>query len=761
MTDQDYARLQSLFKRAMLLTGRERADQLDRESTGNQSLRRELESLLAYHTQRTILTQAAPVQDEREQALRLFPKPRVEARRPRWSRQSFLRKHGMTLLGIVALLAASLWINHGTQTALKGLLHDKLQTVLATDVAALRLWLDEQRQDARFWAENSQVRSLVAELLAVVRAPDSSPREALASSEAMPQLRELLVELSRSDENLCFAVVDRSGLILAAPHDDNLGARLNAAGMAWQSKVFENGGQVVVTNPYRIGTLSNAAAPLEWENAIWIAAPVRDEHGELIASIGFGTPAAGEFSAILATARVGRTGETYAFDQEGRMLSRSRFEPQLRAIGLLPDDGQTSSALRIQLRDPGGDLTRGYRPRELLEVRPLTRMAASATAGVDGVDLEGYRDYRGVQVVGAWQWLDDVEFGVATEIDAAEAYAALAYPRWMIRGALALLTIAGVGLAWFRYRAVALSQRVRELEQLGQYRLEEELGRGGMGVVYRAQHQWLRRPAAVKVLQTVSPSAIDERRFEREARLASALSHPNTIAIYDFGQTDSGQLYCAMEFLPGLDLSRVLQQQGPCLCPARVVHILKQICGSLAEAHHAGLVHRDLKPSNVMLCERGGLFDFVKVLDFGLATFADRQDVSRVTETGMLTGTLQYLAPERIRQPDLIDPRTDVYGVGTIAFELLTGQPPILGGTPEQLLQAILFQPAPRTQERAPFAIPDVLDELIDACLTKELDRRPSTIADVAARLESIPVPEWTEEDARLAWGITAMDAAR
>src|SRR5262249_27427531 len=192
------------------------------------------------------------------------------------------------------------------------------------------------------------------------------------------------------------------------------------------------------------------------------------------------------------------------------------------------------------------------------------------------------------------------------------------------------------------YVIYGLVTQVREAQHLGQYTLREKIGEGGMGEVYRAEHAMLRRPTALKLLLPgrVSPEAL--RRFEREVQLTSQLAHPNTVVIYDYGRTPDGIFYYAMEHLPGLPLDRVILDDGP-QPEARVVHLLKQICASLAEAHRISLVHRDIKPANVMLCDRGGTYDVVKVLDFGLVKELDRGEDSGVTKAEHVIGTPLYM----------------------------------------------------------------------------------------------------------------------
>ena len=230
-----------------------------------------------------------------------------------------------------------------------------------------------------------------------------------------------------------------------------------------------------------------------------------------------------------------------------------------------------------------------------------------------------------------------------------------------------------------------LRGRMEQVKQLGQYTLGRKLGEGGMGEVYVARHAMLQRPTAVKFIRPQRVASRIIELFEREVQRTSELTSPHTIEIYDFGCTEDGVFYYVMEYLPGLDLGDLLELHGAVPAP-RAVYLLRQLCASLAEAHARGLIHRDIKPPNVFLTERGGQFDFVKVLDFGLV-----KDIAEEADrTHELAGTLPYIAPERIRDPQCLDPRSDLYSVGVVAYNLLTGKQPFEGSTSEEITYQVV-----------------------------------------------------------------------
>jgi serine/threonine-protein kinase len=296
-----------------------------------------------------------------------------------------------------------------------------------------------------------------------------------------------------------------------------------------------------------------------------------------------------------------------------------------------------------------------------------------------------------------------------------------------------------------------LRRKVTEARRLGQYTLEEKLGEGAMGEVYRARHALLRRPTAVKLVKPDAASNEVLRRFEREVQLTASLTHPNTIAIYDYGRTPDEVFYYAMEYLDGLDLQTLINETGP-LPPARVIHVVRQIAASLSEAHEMGLIHRDVKPANVILCRRGGVDDTVKVVDFGLVKDVSSDPLDRTLEAG-ITGTPLYLSPESIRSPGEVDGRSDLYALGVLGYQLLTGRPPFDATNIGQIVAHHLQSVPPRPSERLGRALPRDLEDVLLACLEKSPADRPHDARAVIARLDACADAHlWTNTDAAEWW---------
>jgi serine/threonine-protein kinase len=298
----------------------------------------------------------------------------------------------------------------------------------------------------------------------------------------------------------------------------------------------------------------------------------------------------------------------------------------------------------------------------------------------------------------------------------------------------------------------------RAAEELGSYHLVARIGEGGMGEVWTATHRMLARSAAIKLIRPEALAATPDRdadaflkRFRREANAIAGLQSPHTIYLYDFGRSDDGRLYYVMELLDGISLQTLVTRFGP-QPPERVVSILLQVCESLDEAHQQGVVHRDLKPSNVMVCRVARRFDFVKVLDFGLAKTAAQKDQTQLTVVGTTTGTPGYMAPEMIMGDSEVDGRADLYAVGCVAYYLLTGTQVFDDDRPASLALQHVQSPPPPPSERTELPIPRDLEAVILQCLSKRPGDRPATACNLAARLRACNLPAWTADDAAAWW---------
>jgi hypothetical protein len=690
----------------------------------------------------------------------------------------------LALAGLVAVLGW--WGNGRLRDTIDGQLKAQLSATLNANVTALGIWTTNQTRLATSLAEDPSVRTLASEIFQLApparrNGPPPTPPPALQqfATDIRPRLAQLGYETAQ--------LVNTNFMVVASSRPGPQGGGGNLVSDAHTNKfaeLFDSGEPVIIT-PFkpdlltqrRLGrggfgpgrtnilsrtnnfprlnrpTLANAGRQRRGDVTLMqVAAPVRDSTNIVIGALAMIIDPDKEFSRILSVARSGESGETYAFDQTGLMISHSRFDPQLKELGLL-DATNISSALNLRLRDPGGDLTKGFQPTNSdAATNLLMSLVASAVDGEDTVQLEPSRDYRGVPVVGASCWLPEFGFGVATQIDADEAYRPLRVLQLVFVVLILFLLLCATGLFVFSYANLTWRRRLSEaelkLKQLGQYTLEEKIGEGGMGVVYRARHALLRRDTAVKLLLPDRADPASIARFEKEVRLTCQLTHPNTIQVYDYGHTPDGIFYYAMEFLRGLNLHDLIARYGP-QPEGRVIHILAQVCDSLAEAHALGLIHRDIKPGNVFLCSRGGVPDCVKVLDFGLVREFRADDLPQKNSAreNVIEGTPWFTPPEAIHGSTQIDPRSDLYAVGVLGYYLLTGQyifdAESISEIHEKQLAADPIPPSLRTTN----PVSAEMEQLILRCLEKDAAARPQSAGELKTLLLASPAAaEWTPE---------------
>ncbi len=316
-----------------------------------------------------------------------------------------------------------------------------------------------------------------------------------------------------------------------------------------------------------------------------------------------------------------------------------------------------------------------------------------------------------------------------------------------------LFIMIGAGLAIYGSHVVnGLRVQLHEAKKFGQYRLGTKIGVGGMGEVYLAEHELLKRPCALKLIKPgagADPLALA--RFELEVRSAAKLNHPNTIDIYDYGHTDDGTFYYVMEYLRGMSLADLIERVGP-LPAGRVIYLLRQVCGGLAQAHTLGLVHRDLKPANIFVAEVGGEDDFAKVLDFGLVKVTKNPEAPDLTADQTVSGTPAYMAPEQATGDRDLGPSADIYALGAIAYVALTGRPPFQAETPVALMIAHARDPVvPPSQHRPD--LPADLEAVVLRCLEKKPEDRFPNVNELARALKACQATStWDAERASQWW---------
>ena len=670
----------------------------------------------------------------------------------------FLRKQIWVwpIIAVIVLSIVGFVVRGAIESTMKWNLSSGLQALVNVEAAMLENWFEVQSSNAETLANDLQIRESIYQLLA--DGDSSQPATDVQNAATVHQrLQRELAPAMSSHDYVGYFVTDKARRILSSSHAALIGQQDVPQYNDFLSRALE--GQTVVCPPFpsMVMMKSESGEVRMGEPTMFVCAPVRDASFQVVATLALQIRPEREFTRILQLGRVGESGETYAFNKAGVMVSNSRFDQDLILLGLLPDTEHSRSILNLLVRDPQGDVTRGHRPTLRRAQLPLTRMAADAIAGNSDVDVEGYRDYRGVPVVGAWKWLPKYEIGMATEVDVAQAFRPLMILQRTFLGLYILLILSSLAIFVFTIIVARLQREAQkaaiEARQLGQYTLEQELGAGAMGVVYKGHHSMLRRPTAIKMLNVDNVNDASIARFEREVQITCQLNHPNTVAIYDYGRTPEGVFYYAMEFLDGVDLQTLVDDYGP-QPEQRVVHILLQMCGSLYEAHSQGLVHRDIKPANIMLNRRGGEPDIVKILDFGLVKAIDEEKQSLLTSANALTGTPLYMSPEAIDSPMSVDTRSDIYAVGAVGYYLLTGAPVFSADNLVELCRRHVDEtPVPPTQ-RLGKDVSSELEYALLASLEKSRAKRPQTARDLAHLLQKCPAAgAWSFEDGDAWWG--------
>jgi hypothetical protein len=674
------------------------------------------------------------------------------------SRTGVFLKRQLWIWPILAVLLLSLigyFVRDAIERTMREGLRSELETLLNVDTAMLETWFAVQEANAEGLANNVDIRQTIYPLL---EAPTS---DAESASDEVKTLRAKLEKSVRptltAHQYVGYFVADKKKRIVASGRPEIIGQQDLPEYDSFLTRALDGATCVSAPFPSMVLMKDDQGRLRTGNPTMFVAAPIRDDSFQVVGVLALRIDPEDEFNRIMSLGRFGQSGETYAFDKTGRMVSNSRFDSDLILLGLLPDQENSKSILQVLVRDPGGDITQGHRPTARRHELPLTFAVAEALQGRDGVNVDGYRDYRGVPVVGAWKWLPEADVGVVTEIDYAEAFRPLTILRRTFWGLFGLLALSAAAIFVFtillaRSRREAQKAAI-EAQQIGQYKLEQKLGAGGMGVVYKGHHAMLRRPTAIKMLEPDKVTENTIERFEREVQITSQLCHPNTVAIYDYGRTPEGVFYYAMEYLDGIDLQSLVERYGPQGVP-RVIHILQQICGSLYEAHSLGLVHRDIKPANIMLNRRGGEPDVVKVLDFGLVKAIDGQRQAGLTQQASLTGTPLYMSPEAIQLPNSVDARSDLYAVGAVGYFLLTGQPVFDAENVVDLCQKHVAAPPVPPSERVRTPVPAELESALLACLEKSRAKRPQTARDLALLIARCKeANQWSIEDADAWWG--------
>lgn len=655
--------------------------------------------------------------------LTTVPETPVDDENRGWTNKLFggpLRRVSAVFLTLVVLAGLALIGHRGIQMTRNGQFMDRLMDSLNANAQAAGIWAGEQLNSARLLANDVQLRGLLEEL-SEIASGEIEASQPLWEEESRDRLQELLQPFSEENEAafaLCFKNQDG---ILIAESPQWIGRRAAPETFSQIGAVF--GGRTSLIQ------LSPAADSATGQGDFYAIAPIRSDSEEIIAAIGVRQSNARAWARLLNVARAGASWRNFAFDSRGRLIAESSSynDESLLRLGV-----SRNQFPRLLLGDSGDPST-----------FQSTRMK---------VKLRPYRDYRGTNVIGAWRWLPEYGFGLAVEADASEAFAPW---RQLEMGAGVLLLVLAFSIfgalfcAFAIARAPAAASRPRDSEQ---YSLVEKTGERGFAEIYLAKHPLLLKPVSMLILNpdVLTPGSM--KRLERDAAIASQLTHPNTAEIYDFGKTPFGGFFCVTEHAAGFSFEE-WRQRDEALLPERVIYILRQVCESLSEAHAAGLFHRSIKPSSLTLCRRGGKCDFVKVLDYGLSVDLPEDQSYEITSPFLLKSDLVFVAPEGIRSLLDMDARADIYSLGAVAYYLLTGKHLFeLTNNLDLQVKIVNERPTPLS-EAASQKISKELEELITACLNKDPLHRPQDVVEVLNTLNALQshLP-WSEAQARECW---------
>jgi len=674
-----------------------------------------------------------------------------------WAKQSKQARRFNSSWFLAAAILPTVLVGWLTYRTVDNMVRTNVRNNLAGLADGLALstnrFLQDQAELVQSWSRQKQIRDAVLGLEKIGRTDDplDALKEAPQSDVIMAQLQYLS---GRPD--IKFVVWDRTGTTLASwlPDRADVGNPIvedQANGLA---RVFRD--ETILFGPARLLKNTEGFVPETDLPVMAPIVPVRDDKDRVVAAMlvrGFGMFSA--FDRVFADTAASASKDVYAIDAEGLMVTNGSGASQAAESNRLQLPTE-EAATRLRVAAPDSPLsskssTADDDDQDRL-VLPLTYSAARVVRAKNGETIEAYRNYVGDDVVGAWRWLERWNVGIIVEESSREAFAATRVVRSGFLSLGGLLAITAITAAGRIARRSAKRQAL--LHPLSRYEILGELGSGGMGVVYKARHRQLGRDTALKVLRGDRRHPDDQARFDREAKLAATLTSPHCVRIYDYGSSVDGESYCVMEYLRGLTLHEVVVRSGH-QSFGRSLFILRQICDAIGEAHSRGLMHRDLKPQNVMLSHDPAAGDWAVVFDFGLAKPVDtNSDLFNTAET-IWSGTPMYMAPERFREPERNDPRSDIYAIGCIAYFLISGHPPFSECDPESMFALILNEHPIRMSTHRGEDVPDSLMGFVRKCMAKSLDERYQSIQELSSAIDKMRVFHgWTGEDADTWWQI-------
>lgn len=771
MTPEQYARAKELFIDLVNKSIRERESRLTSMASEDPEVVREVRGLLAQHFSRTIMEPTGKISKTTVQSRSISTLG--------------LQRISHNLVGGVLPLASAMgaaffliavgWYLQSELIRRSRVEYASVLASMAEQKSILVLqWARGHELRVQDWGRQKELQLLVESLEEQVLAPslDEHGRERILRSAVEQKKIEFVfenqialpikLETDTKEESvkagerskLKYAIWSRNSILLADWQYNNdevkLGSLSTTVGSTILKRVFDRAATSVELPRPTAETISeNYPMESNEQYAMFIVPIFSPEDPKMvIGAMMVRSPAFLDELESLLSKTVLRESNSYLLDERGAIATKAQNLTDLRKLPPFATLKEVRGAPIFEARDPGGNVLGGFQPAEDRTEWSWTKPGKTISQPKSGLDVIGYRDYRGREVVGAWHWIEPLNRLLVLEIPKEEAFRNHVFidrAFKILYGIPILISLIIGGLSLRRaFRGIELTNR-----SLGSYILREKIGEGGLGIVYRAEHKLLGRTAAIKLIKEPLANSVTLKRFEREVRMASKLSHPNTVSIYDFGISKDGLLFCAMELVEGVNLAH-FTTYDPAIPIDRCVWILRQICGAIEEAHDIGLIHRDIKPQNIMICRKGQLMDLVKVVDFGLAkTMAD--NVSRdVTATRVLIGTPGFIAPERLETPWIADPRIDIFAFGVLGVYLLTGKVPILGVTHDSLIQMLYLGRFASLCSDSKF---NEFIRLLADCIAPDANDRPRSMTEVSRKLDAAATRfPWSEGQAEKWW---------
>jgi hypothetical protein len=748
-------KIKEIFLKAIELPESEREEFIKSECQGDEELYNEVHSLVANHKEDSIFE--APTKERMDLKSRKKEESEfdITLKKIQKKRSKKLR-YNLVLIGIIlTLITIGIWTQQRMKSSILNINEHSLKHNLDATVLSLDEWVKNQENIVVALSKDSLVVASVDYLTNKYGLGKFGHKDSIWEDPVHIRLVTRMDPILDVLESPSFSIVDVSGFRIATNLYKQLGAQINEVGFKELVPSLQNEGPKF-TRPYLQETYTSNKENVGFDVPItWIDCAI-NKGDNPIASLGLTFYAETGFNEVLAIHRIGRNGHTYAFDETGLLISSITDVDELVEYGILKEGEDPMLNLYLinpseVIKDHKVDLEKYRASEQILPVRNALVDRRVKTTGSKAISSP-YITFNGQKVIGAYVWLPKYNIGIITELPAEETLEPVHYLNLILIILIGLL----IGFVLYSfissYQVAKLHKEIGETSKLGQYTLIKHIGEGGMGEVYLAKHAFLSRPNAIKLLKSdLSNNKDTVKRFEREVQLASQLTNPHTIQIHDFGYTQGDRFYYAMEFLEGVTLADLIKIEGS-LPLNRVIYLLRQICYSLQETHDHGLVHRDIKPMNIMICKLGGMYDYIKVLDFGLVKDIEGGEDLEMTQEAYIQGTPVYMAPERFLRPQLNDPKSDIYSIGMVAYYLVTGRKVFDHIDRTSLLSEILNAQPKEMTEFISDSLPAEFIELVMKCLEKDLDDRPSSIKDLLSVIDSIKLEEWEQDDAKSWW---------